>query len=107
MDDTTARLIFPLGDQQDELIFHFDPQTGLITRTSALRYRENDGEKVPWYAETLAWQTVHGMKLPSRVAITWEDQGKPWSYWDFEGVVWNVYISQQLPVAAATGAVRP
>jgi hypothetical protein len=99
IDDTSARLLFPFGDQQDELIFHFDPQTGLITRTSALRYQDQDGEKLPWVAETLTWQTVNGMKLPARVAITWEDQGRPWSYWDFEGVVWNVDVAQWLSQA--------
>jgi hypothetical protein len=94
IDDTSARLIVPFGSQQDELIFHFDPQTGLITRISALRYRDPNSEKLPWVAEMLAWQTVNGMKLPGRVAITWEDQGRPWSYWDFEGVVWNVDVVQ-------------
>jgi hypothetical protein len=107
IDATSARLIFPFDDQQDEMVFHFDPQTGLITRTTALRYRGAEGEKVAWYAETLAWQTVNGVKLPARVAITWEDEGKPWSSWDFEGVVWNVDISQQLPVAPTAAVAQP
>lgn len=96
LDETSARLHFPFGDQQDEVTFHFDPQSGLITRITALRYRDEAGEKLPWVAEMLAWQTVNGMKLPSRVAITWEDQGRPWSYWDFEGVAWNVDIAPWL-----------
>jgi hypothetical protein len=89
------------------MVFHFDPQTGLITRTWALRYRDRQSGKLSWHAETLAWQTVHGMKVPARVAVTWEDQGRPWSYWDFEGVAWNVDISQQLPEAAASELAYP
>lgn len=100
IDETSARLLFPFGDQEDELIFHFDPQTGLVTRTSALRYQGTTGQKVPWSAEIQAWQTVNGMKLPLRVAVAWANQSGPWSYWDFEHVLWNVDISQQLPTTA-------
>lgn len=101
VDDTTARLVFPFGDEQDEMLFHFDPQSGLLTRTSALRYQGKTGGKISWYAETLSWQRVNGIQVPLRVAITWENQNGPWSYWDFEGVSWNVDISQALPVETA------
>lgn len=101
IDDSSARLIFPFGDQQDELVFYFDPETGLVTRTWALRYQGATGKKVPWYAEILTWQTVNGMQLPRRVAVTWENEGSPWSVWTFDGIRWNVDISQQLPTTAA------
>lgn len=97
IDDNRARLLFPFGAQQDELIFHFDPVTGLVTRTAALRYQGTTGKKVPWYAEIQEWQTVNGMKLPLTVAVVWENQRGPWSYWNFEHILWNVDISQQLP----------
>lgn len=108
IDDTSARLLFPFGDQQDELIFHFDPETGLVTRTSALRYQGATGEKVPWYAEIQEWQTIKGRKLPLTVAVVWENQRGPWSYWHFEHILWNVDISQQLPTATtALAAAQP
>lgn len=97
IDATSARLVFPFGNQQDAVVFHFDAQTGLVTRTSALRYQGQNGEKTPWYAEMLEWQMVNGVKLPKRVAVTWENQGGPWSYWDFDGIVWNTDISKILP----------
>jgi hypothetical protein len=97
IDETSARLIFPLGEGEDEMIFHFDPSSGLLTRTTAMRYRDAQHGKIPWSAGILDWQTVHGVQLPRRVAITWADQGRPWSYWDFEHVAWNVDIAQQLP----------
>jgi hypothetical protein len=99
IDETSARLVFPLGDQQDELIFHFDPASGLVTRTSALRSQGNGG-KAAWYAETVAWQTVNGIKVPKRVEVVWEAQGQPWSIWDFEGIAWNVDVTEVLPGAA-------
>lgn len=97
IDDHSARLIVPFGDQTDELTFHFDPQSGLPHRISALRYREPGGQKIPWHADTERWQQVNGVQVPARVAITWEDQGTPWSVWEFEGVLWNVDISEALP----------
>lgn len=107
IDDTSARLLFPFGDQQDEMIFYFDPATGLVTRTWALRYQGTTGKKVPWYGEIQEWQTVQGMKLPLRVAVRWENQAAPWSYWEFENIRWNVDLSQQLPTAATNRPVRP
>ncbi len=99
IDETSARLIYPFDGKDEELIFYFDPDTGLPTRTWGLRYQGASGEKVPWFAEILSWQTVDGRQLPRRVAVTWEADGAPWSYWDFEGVRWNVDVSQQLPSA--------
>jgi hypothetical protein len=96
VDETTARLVFPLHDEEDEMLFHFDPQTGLPTSVSALRYRDANGGKIPWRADTLAWQTVNGVKVPARVAIMWEDQGQYWSYWDFEHIAWNIDITAHL-----------
>ena len=102
IDDTSARLIFPFNEAEDELTVYFDPESGLITRMTALRYRTAETGKVPWHVDYLTWQTVDGIRIPLRVAVTWEDQGKPWSYWDFEHVSWNVGISQWLPATVAT-----
>jgi hypothetical protein len=97
VDDTTARLIFPFGDEEDELTVHFDPESGLISHMTALRYRDERNGKIPWRVDFTSWQTINGVKLPARIAVTWEDQGKPWSYWDFEDICWNVDISKTLP----------
>lgn len=107
IDETSARLRFPFGDQEDELVYHFDATSGLLTHMTALRYQGGSGEKVGWRVDFQRWQTVNGMQLPLRVAITWANQGGPWSYWDFEEIRWNVDISQQLPTAATHHPVRP
>lgn len=99
VDDTTARLIFPFGDEEDELTVHFEQESGLISHLTALRYRDERSGKIPWRVDFTAWQTINGVKLPARIAVTWEDQGQPWSYWDFEHVFWNVDISRTLMTA--------
>lgn len=106
IDDSSARLLLPFGDTQDEMIFYFDPETGLVTRTWAMRYQNNGGEKEPWFAEIQTWQTIDGMQIPARVAVTWEKAGQPWSYWDFEGVRWNVEIDDVLPVSTTVATAK-
>jgi hypothetical protein len=101
IDEHSARLLLPFGETQEEMIFYFDPATGLVSRTWAMRYQNNAGEKEPWFAEIQSWQTIDGMQIPARVAVTWEKAGSPWSYWDFEGVRWNVAIDDVLPAYSA------
>ena len=105
VDDTTTRLIFPFGDEEDELTIHFDPESGLISHLIALRYRDEQNGKIPWRVDFRSWQTVNSAMLPARIAVTWEDQGEPWSYWDFEHIFWNVDISKTLAITV-TNEVR-
>ena len=93
IDDTSAQMFFPFGAEEDSMTVYFDPQTDLITKMTALRYFGANGEKEAWRVDFLSWQQVDGMTIPARSAITWEKQGKPWSYWDITGVAWNVDLS--------------
>jgi len=106
IDDTSARLIFPYEGTEDELIVHFDQETGLIRRMTALRYRDAESGKIPWHADFLAWQTVEGLQVPKQASILWEDQGKPWSYWDFEEYYWNVDISEYIDPTLSTSVLH-
>jgi hypothetical protein len=72
MDDHTARLVVPFGDEEDSFAVTFDPQTGLIQSMEALRYREaTDEAKIPWLLEALEWQTLQGVMIPSMATVTW------------------------------------
>lgn len=115
-----ARLIFPFdrqGDElredepeEDELIVYFDAETGLISRIFAMRYRDEESGKIPWYVDFLEWQTKDGMTLPARISVTWDDQGKPWSYWDLDEYFWNVSVEDitvQDGVEPELGHLRP
>ncbi len=107
IDDTSAQLFFPFGDEEDSITIYFDPQTALITKMTALRYFGANGEKEPWRVEFLSWQVVDGMTIPLRSAITWEKQGKPWSYWDITDVTWNVDLSTVLTTTVSTEPAAP
>jgi hypothetical protein len=95
IDDTTARLVVPFGEEEDTFTVAFDPQTGLIRTMEAMRYREaTDEAKIPWSNEPLGWQAFHGVKIPSPAATTWLDEGTPWAVWTIEDVAYNVDVSE-------------
>jgi hypothetical protein len=95
IDDTTARLVIPFGEEEDTFTVAFDPQTGLIRTMEALRYREaTDEVKIPWRNEPLGWQAFCGVKIPSPAATTWLDEGTPWAVWTIEDVTYNVDVSE-------------
>ena len=97
VDEVTAHLVFPFGEQKDRLLFKFDPKTNLITHISAMRYRGQEEEKTPWLIEFTDWKTFHSVRIPVRFSVAWEDEGSPWSYWTVEGVEYNVDISDKIP----------
>jgi hypothetical protein len=95
IDDTTARLVVPFGEEEDTLTATFDPQTGLLLKLEAMRYRDaRDEAKILWRNEPLGWQTFHGIKIPSPAAVTWLDEGTPWSVWTIEDVAYSVDVSE-------------
>ncbi len=98
VDDVTSRLVVPFGEQEESLLVRFDPQTGLMTQMSAQRYRDQEEEKTPWRIECLDWETFHLLKIP-RLAVTWEDESGPWSFWTVDGVEYNVDVSEKIPGA--------
>jgi hypothetical protein len=100
IDDMSARLVVPYGEDEDRFTVRFDPETGLLTEMAALRYRDAaDETKIGWLNEPLAWQTFHGIKIPSQASVTWMDQGAPWSEWHLEEVVYNVDVSEYIKAA--------
>jgi len=100
IDETTARLMVPCGTQHETLLFKFDAQSGLVQQISALRYRDLETGKIPWHIECLDWQPFGSVLLPARVAVIWEDEGSPWTYWLLEHVEYNVNVSKKIPVMA-------
>jgi hypothetical protein len=98
IDDTSARLIVPFGEQEeDSLRVEFDPETGLMTRMSGMRYRDQEETKTPWRGEFSSWRTVHGIKVPHRVVGTWEDWEEPYAILDLEGAEYNADVSEKIP----------
>jgi hypothetical protein len=97
IDDTSARLIVPSGDQEDSLTLTFDPQTGLMSQLEAMRWRdENSVEKLRWTNRIQGWRTFGGIQVPSPTSITWQDQGFAWFTPVVEDVAYNVDVSEYI-----------
>jgi hypothetical protein len=39
--------------------------------------------------------------IPTRSAVTWEDEGSPWSFWTIEGIEYNIDVSEKIPAATS------
>ena len=97
IDETSARLVVPFGDEEDSFTVAFDPETGLIRTMEALRYREaTDEAKIPWLLEALEWDTFHDVLMPSLSTVTWQDEGTPWLVFEVEEIVYNVDVEEYI-----------
>lgn len=94
IDAEHARLVVPCGDDQDSFTAHFDPETGLLDRMEAMRWREvSDTARRRWTLTTEGYERRHGLLLPNGGAVTWEDQGQPWLDVRIDQIVFNVDVS--------------
>ncbi|MCP4543017.1 MAG: hypothetical protein GY832_38365 [Chloroflexi bacterium] len=95
IDDTTACLVVPFGEDEDTFTATFDPQTGLLTKLEAMRWKETTDEaKILWINEALGWTTFHGIEIASPGSVTWLDEGSPWAVFTVEDVVYNTDVSE-------------
>ncbi|NLE77082.1 MAG: hypothetical protein GX605_10085, partial [Chloroflexi bacterium] len=81
VDDQTALLFVPYGDQQESFVVRFNPSTGLIDAMDAMRFRESgtDKPKILWITRNEAGPTLPGSKVGAVGSATWLDQGRPWA----------------------------
>ncbi len=92
VDNQTALLIVPFGDEEQTFVARFDPQTGLIRYLEVMRYKEET--KILWINEVQYWRTINGYQLPYIGAVTWFDDGRPWAVFAIEEVVYNADVSE-------------
>ncbi len=105
IDDTTARLVVPFGDGEDEIVFRFDPATGLIREGRAMRRRDVGGPKIGWRIAYLDWKRFGDVLMPGRFTVTWEEHGRPWFVLDVDGVAFNVPVTDDLTGDPRTAAL--
>lgn len=96
IDETSARLIVPFEMSEDAFTVFFDPETGLIKRMEALRYREADAEKILWQLDILAWDEYQGILIPSRSTVTWADEGSPWLVIELDDITYNADVKEYI-----------
>ncbi len=97
VDDNSARLFVPFGQETDSFLVTFDPQTGLIQTMEAMRYRDvADEEKILWRNEAIRWERIQDMMIPVSASVTWMDQGIPWLIVNIEEAVYNVDVREYI-----------
>jgi hypothetical protein len=95
VDQDSARLIVPFEDGEDEFVVWFDPDSGLIARMEADRFKgERDEQKTRWILEPGGWEEFHGMLVPSPASARWADESQPWAVFVVEEIVHNVDVSE-------------
>lgn len=100
VDDTSARLTVPFGDDHETFSVHFDPDTGLLARMESLRFKgAEDRTKTGWVNEALEWGQVDGHAVPLRAAVTWTDEGSAWANLRTEQVVYNADLDAYVRAA--------
>ena len=97
IDEDTARLIVPFGDEADSFTVTFDPATGLINTMSTTRWRDaKDETPLEWTLEVRDWQAFHGVLVPLSGSAIWSDQGTPWLVMTPENIAFNVDVSETI-----------
>ncbi|HRY09072.1 MAG TPA: hypothetical protein P5544_03805 [Candidatus Nanopelagicales bacterium] len=90
MDAVSARLVVPQADGPDSLVAYFDPETGLLDRFEAMRWRDaGDPEPLRWVTRNHAWTRIEGIGVPAISSVQWGDH-EPWLKLSLDHVAWNV-----------------
>jgi hypothetical protein len=97
IDDLTALLIVPHGEQDQRFIVRFDADTGLPRLLETMRYRDAaDRSPILWLDEVRDWTTLGGYRLPATGSATWLDQGRPWATFTVDDIVYNADVQEYI-----------
>jgi hypothetical protein len=98
VDDHTALLFVPFGEQEENFVVRFNPQTDLIDTMEAMRFRDPGAQakKILWITRNIAGKYIPGTQISAVGSATWLDQGKPWAVFTLEDVVYNVDVTQYI-----------
>ncbi len=92
VDDQTAVLFVPFEEKEESLVMRFDPQTGLVKLTEAMRFRSvGDQNKILWLTYEAAGKDGQSVSY-----VTWLDQGKPWAEMINQTFIYNVDVSEYI-----------
>ncbi|GBF06594.1 hypothetical protein DAERI_090180 [Deinococcus aerius] len=93
LDDDTAVLSVPFGDDRERFLVRFDPATGRPFLLEAMRYKDvSNPNKVLWLAQIREWGAYGGVNLPRTVTFTWADEGRPSETLTAEDIDYNVDV---------------
>ena len=100
IDASSARLLVPFGDETEEFILTFDPETGLLDGMASMRFKgEEDETKTLWLNEALDWEVLDGVPVPMTTTVTWADEGTPWARLRTEELTLNADLDRYINAA--------
>lgn len=92
VDDSTAILFVPYEDGEENFVVRFNPQTGLVDRMEAMRFKaKGDTKKVLWLTNEVV---AEGQ--PAVSYATWLDDGKPWAALTLEEMQFNLDVREYI-----------
>jgi hypothetical protein len=101
VDEQTALLVVPYGDEEERFVARFDPDTGLLRLLESMRFKgEDDTTKTLWLNDIVSWGALDGRILPMETELTWFDEGSPWAKLTTEDVRYDVALTDDLWPAA-------
>ena len=98
IDENTALLFVPFGDQEENFVMRFNPETGLLDSMEAMRYRDSgpQAKKILWITGNVPAKKIEGTQLDTVGTATWMDQGRPWATFTLEEVTYNVDVTEYI-----------
>lgn len=98
VDENTALLFVPYGEETENFVVRFDPETGLVAMMESMRYRDaGEGKhKILWITRNEGDAMFPGTKINSYGSATWLDQGTPWAYFSLEDMRYNVDVADYI-----------
>jgi hypothetical protein len=100
IDDTSAHLLVPFGDDTETFTVTFHADTGLLQRMESMRFKSETPEtKTLWINEVIEWGEIDGRPVPVSTSVTWADEGSPWAKLRTEGLLYNADLSRYIRAA--------
>ncbi|HEX8681350.1 MAG TPA: DUF6544 family protein, partial [Ardenticatenaceae bacterium] len=97
VDDVTALLVVPFGEEEERYVVRFDPDTGLPRLFEAMRYKDSaDPGKTLWLNEAREWDTLGGVTTLVRASAMWLDDGRPWAAFTVDEILYNVEVDEYI-----------
>jgi hypothetical protein len=97
VDENSALLYVPYGDQEENFVVRFNPETGLIDLMEAMRYRNpGDTVKILWICSNVVGSAGDTTTSMATGSAMWLDHGKPWAYLTLEDIVYNVDVGEYI-----------
>jgi hypothetical protein len=91
VDEATALLRVPFGEEGETFVARFDPSTGMLDTLEAMRYKGADADtKTLWLNHAARWGRIAGSPTATVARVRWLDDPRPWAEFHVEQLVLNV-----------------